>query len=59
VKTINRFVHTSGFRSEGIPWDGRDEFGDQLAKGVYVYRIVANTPDGLKAEEIEKLVLLK
>jgi hypothetical protein len=59
VRTINKYVLTSGFRSEGMEWDGRDEFGDQLAKGVYVYRISAKTPEGLKAEAIEKLVLLK
>jgi flagellar hook assembly protein FlgD len=22
-------------------WDGRDEFGDQLANGVYLYRVIA------------------
>lgn len=59
VRTINQYVHTTGFRSQGIPWNGKDDFGDQLAKGVYVYRILANTPDGTKAEAIEKLVLLK
>jgi hypothetical protein len=59
VKTINQLVSTQGFRSEGIVWDGKDEFGDQLAKGVYVYRLHAKTPDGKTAEKLEKLVLLK
>jgi len=59
VKTINEIVHTEGFRSEGIQWDGRDDFGDQLAKGVYVYTVIVTTPDGLKAEKTEKLVILK
>jgi hypothetical protein len=59
VKTINQYVHTEGFRSAGIPWDGKDDFGDQLAKGVYVYRLSVKTPDGEKAEKLEKLVLLK
>ena len=36
VKTINTTVSSEGFRSHGIHWDGRDEYGDQLAKGVYV-----------------------
>ena len=31
-------------------WDGKDEFGDQLANGVYLYRVVTN----LRGEEIEK-----
>ncbi len=59
VKTINRYVLTEGFRSEGIEWDGRDEFGDQLAKGVYVYRLIAKTADGKEGEHLEKLVILK
>lgn len=59
VKTINQIVHTEGFRSEGIAWDGRDDFGDQLAKGVYVYRLSVKAPDGSADEKLEKLVILK
>lgn len=59
VKTINEPVTTCGFRSNGIAWDGRDDFGDQLAKGVYVYRLSVKAPDGTKADKTEKLVLLK
>jgi hypothetical protein len=59
VKTINQYVHTEGFRSEGIHWDGRDDFGDQLAKGVYVYRVKVKSPTGETAEQLEKLVILK
>jgi hypothetical protein len=59
VKTINKLVNTNGFRSEGIGWDGKDEFGDQLAKGVYVYRLSIRTDTGEMADEWEKLVILK
>jgi hypothetical protein len=59
VRTINKQVATSGFRAEGIEWNGTDDFGDQLAKGVYVYRLSVELPDGGKAEKLEKLVLLK
>jgi hypothetical protein len=34
-------------------WDGRDEFGDQLANGVYLYRIVAKKADGSDFELFE------
>lgn len=59
VKTINKLVNTSGYRSEGIEWDGKDDFGDQLAKGVYVYRVSVKTSTGDTAEKLEKLVILK
>jgi hypothetical protein len=59
VKTINQTVNTIGFRSNAIDWDGKDDFGDQLAKGVYIYRLIVKSPTGEIAEKTEKLVLLK
>ena len=59
VKTINQTVQTVGYRSEGIHWNGLDDFGDQLAKGVYIYRLSVRTPEGDQAEKLEKLVILK
>jgi len=58
VKTLGERVNTSGFRSDPITWDGRDEYGDKLARGVYVYRLNVITPEGEKAEQLEKLVIL-
>ncbi|MFM7661493.1 MAG: type IX secretion system sortase PorU [Bacteroidota bacterium] len=59
VKTINESVSTVGFRNQGIMWDGRDDYGDQLGKGVYIYSLKVKNPDGQVAEKTEKLVLLK
>lgn len=59
VKSIFKNIHTSGFRSEGIHWDGLDDYGDQLAKGVYIYKVSVETDTGKKADKIEKLVLLR
>lgn len=59
IKTINQQVQTRGFRTDGIEWDGKDDFGDQIAKGVYVYRLSVRTPNGDIAQKLEKLVLLK
>jgi hypothetical protein len=59
VKTIQQDVSTTGFRVSGIFWDGRDDFGDELARGTYLYRLSIQTPDGTFAEQTEKLVLLK
>ena len=59
VKTINAIVPTTGFRAEGIEWDGKDDYQDQLAKGVYVYRLKIKNQDGLTTEKTEKLVILR
>ena len=58
VKTIIETVHSKGFRSEGINWNGIDDYGDKLGRGVYVYRLSIETEQGNKAEKIEKLVIL-
>lgn len=59
VKTINRQVETRGFQTEGIEWDGKDDFGNQLAKGVYIYKLSVEVPNVGKSEKTEKLVLLR
>jgi flagellar hook assembly protein FlgD len=58
VKSIDQFVQTEGFRSDPIEWDGRDDFGDKIGKGVYIYRIKVKTSEGAVAEKFEKLVIL-
>ncbi len=41
-----------------VPWDGRDADGDDLANGVYFYKVSAKDGDE-KAEVIERLVVMK
>ena len=43
-----------------VPWDGRDQDGNELANGVYFYRIVARSSDGSgRAESIGKLAVMR
>ncbi len=53
VREINRQeigdIHIGRNISE-YAWDGKDEFGDQLANGVYLYRVYT----GINGSEIEK-----
>ena len=69
VKTIRQAVSAEPWR-EGyrtgrfaIPWDGLDDFGDKIGKGVYIYRVTVRgvNPELCKgsATAIEKLVILK
>jgi hypothetical protein len=58
VKTIQRSVTCEGFRPEGIDWDGKDDFGDKLGRGVYIYKVSILNTENKKAEKTEKLVIL-
>ena len=59
VKTLKNNIINIGFRDESITWDGLDEFGDKLSKGVYVYKVLVKSVDnGEKVEKFEKLVIL-
>ena len=45
--------------SRSIVWDGRDDFGDKIGKGVYVYKLkVKSSRLNKQVEKIQKLVIL-
>jgi hypothetical protein len=59
VKTLSANVVTSTSHDKTITWNGRDDYDDQLARGVYVYRIsVRAGSDNQQVSKFEKLVLL-
>ena len=59
VWTRNQIITTEGFLSKEITWDGKDDFGNRIGKGVYVYKLkVRSTTTGKSAEKYEKLVIL-
>ena len=52
-------VTTDGFLSRDITWNGRDDFGQRIGKGVYIYKLtVKSTVTQQKKEKFEKLVIL-
>jgi hypothetical protein len=59
VKTLQTSINGSGFKPDPIPWDGLDDYGDRIGRGVYIYRIRLRTVDGQTAEKYERLVILK
>ncbi|WP_281336601.1 type IX secretion system sortase PorU [Flavobacterium eburneipallidum] len=59
VWTKNQIITTEGFLSKEITWDGKDDFGNRIGKGVYVYKLtVKSSLTNTKTEKIEKLVIL-
>jgi hypothetical protein len=60
VKTINQNIVNSGSLSRDISWDGLDDFGQKIGKGVYLFKLSVTAPySDLKAEKFEKLVILQ
>ena len=59
VWTKNQIITTEGFLSKEITWDGKDDFGNRIGKGVYVYKLTAKSSlTNSKTEKFEKLVIL-
>ncbi|KFC18459.1 type IX secretion system sortase PorU [Chryseobacterium sp. FH1] len=69
VRTLTTSVSAEpflqGFRTprQAIEWDGKDDFGDTVAKGTYIFKIFARSQNQEKcsgsATAVEKMVLLK
>ncbi|TMM29133.1 type IX secretion system sortase PorU [Polaribacter aestuariivivens] len=60
IKTINQNVQTAGNLSRNITWNGLDDFGNKIGKGVYIYKLkVKSTVSNLVSEKYEKLVILQ
>lgn len=58
VKTIHSSQFLDGTRSNGIEWNGLDDFGDKLAKGTYIYKISVRNTQNETTEKFEKIVIL-
>ncbi len=69
VKNIRQTVSSAPFREGyrtdkfGIPWDGLDDYGNKIGKGVYIYRVIVKGANSETCKgtvtETEKLVILK
>ncbi|MDX1940488.1 MAG: type IX secretion system sortase PorU [Saprospiraceae bacterium] len=66
VKTLEKNILSDGALrlNDCIEWDGRDDYGDRLARGVYLYKVKVSANAGgassIKGEsDFEKLVILK
>lgn len=59
IKTINELVQSENL-SRSTSWNGLDDFGNKIGKGVYIYKLnVRSTLSNTKATKFEKLVILQ
>jgi hypothetical protein len=58
VKSITQELPNAKSHSSEISWDGLDEFGDKLARGVYLYTLNIKAEDGSTQKKTEKLYII-
>ena len=63
VKTLTKdlpFSDGTVRRDDCLPWDGLDDYGDQLARGTYLYQVRLRGSSGTTVNgELQKLVILR
>jgi hypothetical protein len=60
VKFLRTQLVPDGNIVNALNWDGLDEFGDRIGRGVYLYEVRLHVPrTGETATQIQKLVLLR
>ena len=58
VKTLHTETIASSGHFEELSWDGKDDYGDAIGKGVYVYKVSVKSDQGNTAQQFQKLVIL-
>jgi len=58
VRSFSQSITTEGNRSAQLHWDGKDDYGSRLGRGVYIYKLRVIAPGKKKKEVIEKLIIL-
>lgn len=58
IRTLQASSTGSGTHFDQLTWDGRDDYGDRLANGVYLYRCRIKPNEGKVVDKTEKLVIL-
>jgi flagellar hook assembly protein FlgD len=58
VKTLSAESTSMTGHFDQLEWDGRDDYGDAIGKGVYVYKVRVKSGQSKSAEEFQKLVIL-
>jgi hypothetical protein len=59
IKTIQEDIVAQGYRVDDLRWNGLDDYGDKIGRGVYVYKIHVRDQQGNTADQFQKLVVLR
>ncbi len=59
VKTIEDSFTANGYRAGPFAWNGTDDFGNRIGRGVYIYKVKVRSEQSELVEKFEKLLILK
>ena len=57
IKSLKQTINTAGSRSNELEWNGKDEYGDKVGRGVYLYKLSVTNSENQKKEKTGKLVV--
>ena len=58
LRTFTKAINEAGLRSIEIEWNGRDEKGNRLGRGVYIYQLTIMSKTGKITRKVQKLIIL-
>jgi hypothetical protein len=58
VRIIREQFYSTGYSLPDIPWDGCNENGSRLARGMYLWRAEAVTAEGERASAAGRIIIL-
>jgi len=59
VRKLKQDFISTGSRSNEITWDATDNYGGKLPSGVYIYRMMISTEQGIENTGYQKLVIIR
>ena len=58
VKKLGKAINEVDGRSIEIEWNGRDDSGDGLGRGIYIFRLIIKGSEGKVSKKMQKLIIL-
>jgi hypothetical protein len=58
LRSFTKAINEAGLRSMEIEWNGRDEKGNRLGRGVYIYQLTIMSKTGKITRKVQKLIIL-
>ena len=58
VKELKATLLSTGYTSTPIFWDGKDENGNKIRQGIYIYRILLRSLKGSVLSKAQKMIIM-